>query len=223
MFETNVLIQIVSLVFSGLAVGFLAGSFFPRRKNTVALNKDRDERPSGTVIYRPSKLVAKPDAYLVVGNTLMKIKGKLDWARQEFISKGRKFVVNPDHIVYLPRRGLIRRSWKAAIFLSPEGYSIEYMKINGVSAVKRDVASKLLTLKMYADAAESYSELIKDTINVSTKRMMYAVLGMSIAMIIITVIQYLIYTAAINQMGEALQRAWELLRELGGQPPVPGG
>lgn len=92
-----------------------------------------------------------------------------------------------------------------------------------MSAVKRDVASKLLTLKMYADVVESYSELIKDTINVSTKRMMYVVLGMSIAMIIITVIQYLIYTAAINQMGEALQRAWELLRELGGWPPVPGG
>ena len=218
-------IQMFSMLFSGLVVGILIGALSRFRRGSVEHSRDADAASSESArdsVVKPSKISGKTEAYLVVGNTLMRLKGRLDWTRGEFRANGRRFLVNPDHIVYIPR-GKLRKSWRAAIFLSPEGHSIEYVKVGGEKAVKREIASKLLDLKMYADAAQAYTDLINNTINISTKRMMYAVIAMSIAMIVVTLIQYYLYQAAISSMGDALAKAWEFMKELAGNPPVPPG
>ncbi len=214
-------IQMFSTLFGGLIVGLLIG-FLSQVKRDGAKTVDGDGGGDPTPNMKPSRISGKTEAYLVVGNTLMRLRGKLDWTRGEFRANGRRFLVNPDHIVYIPR-GRFRKSWRAAIFLSPEGHSIEYVKVGGEKAVKREIASKLLDLKMYADAAQAYTDLINNTINISTKRMMYAVIAMSIAMIAITLIQYYLYQAAMASMGDALARAWEFMKEFAGNPPVPPG
>ena len=204
-------IDMISILFGGLVLGMLIGLIGRRRGS--ATSKD---------VYKPGSVKLKPKVYIYVNGAAQRLKGKMDWSKYEFIAKnGRRYLINPDHIMYMPS-GLIRRVWKPVIFVSPEGSSIQPVQIDIEKGVKHDVGSKLVRLLMYANAAEAYQEVIKHSMDVATKRMMYAVAAMSLAMIVVTALQYMMYSAAIGGLEKQFEALFEWLRNLA-PPPVPGG
>lgn len=165
----------------------------------------------------PHKIKGGLRVYMYVNGMMRRVKAKVDWDSHTIDVHGRKYLFDPAHIIYMPA-GIIRKHYRPAILLTPEGHSIPFYSIDHETVVKNDVARKLITMKIYADAAEAYQEMIQKMTDVATRRMMWMAIALAVAQVFIGIVMYIQYQALADQF----RAAWEFFSRLAGQPPVPG-